>query len=99
MTSKIVTANSLRIGEVVYLDDKGGWSPWVDEARVSRTESDAEEMIGLAKKAHDAAIVVEPYLIDVTVDGGTVKPVRWREQIRASGPPVHPALGKQAVRR
>ena len=99
MTDKIVTANTLAIGEVVYLDAKGGWSPWIDDARVGKTDAEADEMIALAKKAADAAVVVEPYSIDVTLDAGRVKPVRWREQIRAGGPPVHPQLGKQAVRR
>ncbi len=99
MTNKITTANTLAVGEVVYLAKNGEWTLWVDEARVSATDAEADEMLAIAKKSADACIVVEPYLIDVTLDGKAVKPVRWREQIKAEGPPIHPHLGKQAVRR
>lgn len=99
MTSKIVTANTLAVGEVVYLTKDSEWTPWVDEAWVSATDAEADEMLAIAKTSADACVVVEPYLIDVTLDGKAVKPVRWREQIKAEGPPIHAHLGKQAMRR
>lgn len=99
MSQQVVTANTLAVGDVVYLASSGGWTGWIDEARVSASESDAEEMLALGKKAVGACLVVDPYLIDVTVDGGKIKPVRWREVIRSAGPPVQPHLGKQATRR
>ena len=99
MTSKIVTANTLAVGDVVYLAKDGAWTPWVDEAWIAAGEAEADEILAIAKRSADACVVVEPYLIDVTLDGKVVKPVRWREQIRAAGPPVHAHLGKQAMRR
>ena len=41
--------------------------------------------------------VVEPYVIDVVEEAGVVRPVRYREEIRAQGPPIHPAFGQQAA--
>ena len=45
----------------------------------------------------EAAIVVDPYAIKVTDEGGEIRPVRYRERIRAFGPPVHPEFAKQSV--
>jgi hypothetical protein len=39
---------------------------------------------------------VTPYLFDVVLDKGTVKPVREREIIRSLGPTIRTDLGKQA---
>ena len=41
-------------------------------------------------------VVVNPYLFDVRVEGGAVRPVKMRETIRAAGPTVHREHGKQA---
>jgi hypothetical protein len=45
-----------------------------------------------------ARVVVGPYLIDVAVEGGTIRPLHYREMIRARGPSVRPDLGKQGGR-
>jgi creatinine amidohydrolase/Fe(II)-dependent formamide hydrolase-like protein len=99
MTNQIVTANMLAVGSVTYLTKEGTWSGWVDDARVSGSEAEGAEMLALGKKAVAEGLVVDPYLIDIVLEGGKIKPVRWREQIRANGPPVHPQFGKQAERR
>jgi hypothetical protein len=39
---------------------------------------------------------VAPYLFEVRVTDGVIKPVKEREIIRAAGPTVHPHTGKQA---
>ena len=36
----------------------------------------------------DKCVVIDPYLIDVTDEGGTYKPTSIRESIRAFGPTV-----------
>lgn len=99
MTNQIVTANTLAVGHVTYLTKDGGWSGWVDDARISTSEADGAEMLALGKKAVADGLVVDPYLIDIVLEGAKIKPVRWREEIRAKGPPVHPQFGKQAERR
>jgi hypothetical protein len=98
MTAKIVTANRLTDGLVVYLDGAGGWSEWVGDARVAtRTEEEAA-LLEFAERPTQAVLVVGPYLMDVAADGGVPRPVSNREVIRAKGPTVRPDLGKQAAR-
>jgi hypothetical protein len=99
MALQIITANTLAVGDVTYLTKDGGWSGWVDDARIAETEAEGAEMLELGKKGVADGLVVDAYLIDITLEDGKIKPVRWREQIRANGPPVHPQFGKQAERR
>ena len=91
MTQKILTANRLTDGLVVYLGQDG----WTDRpADAARAENDAEAAV-LEDRARRAAAeneIADPYLIDVEND----RPLRWRETIRAAGPTVRTDLGYQA---
>jgi hypothetical protein len=87
--AKVVTANDLRNGLVVFLDPDGGWSVDIAAARVLQDGPDLDAAVAYAKAQDDARIIVEPYPIDVTVTGGVPVPVRLREKIRADrGPTV-----------
>ncbi|MFQ5953602.1 MAG: DUF2849 domain-containing protein [Kiloniellales bacterium] len=88
MTLKVVTANRLRDGLVVFLAEGDGWSLSLTDARVADEPEEAEAIMAVAEQAAVDRIVVGPYLIDVTADNGTVRPVRYRERIRASGGPT-----------
>jgi hypothetical protein len=91
---QVLTANRLKIGEVVYWN-KDGWVPRFDQAQIL---SDAEGETAL-KGAADWVLkceVVTPYLFEVRDRGGHSVPVKVREAIRAAGPTVRPDLGKQA---
>ncbi len=92
MTSKVVTANRLRDGLVVFLAEGDGWSLALADARVADGTQAAAAILAVAEQAADDRIVVEPYLIDVTADNGTVRPVRYRERIRADGGPTFDPL-------
>lgn len=96
MTAKVVTGNRLADGVVVYLDASGGWCERLAEARVAADEASAAEILGLAEQPAQAVRVVGPYLIDVIVEGDTVRAESRREAIRAAGPTVRRDLGKQA---
>ncbi len=96
---KALTANRLVDGEVVYLDEAGGWAPALAAARLI---ADGDKAAAQALEAQGAAwvakqIVVNPYLIDVAEDGGRITLKSAREIIRAKGPSVRPDLGKQAA--
>jgi len=99
MTTKAITANRLRDGFVVYLARDGGWSDWIDDARVAATDEEEAELLASAARAVADALVVNPYAIEVGDDGGAVRPLHIKEAIRARGPTSHPDFGKQAVRR
>ena len=95
MADKIVTANRLDDGLVVYLNG-AGWSERIDDAQVAGDDAAAERLLARAEGPGQAVRVVDPYLIEVTRAGGVPQPVRHREAIRARGPTVRPDLGKQA---
>ena len=96
MSDKVLTANHLLSGEVVFLSEGELWTPNIGEALIAESEEQESWLEKAGKRALDSQIVVEPYLIDVVHEGGRTEPVRLREQIRTLGPTVRPDLGKQA---
>jgi hypothetical protein len=93
---KVVTANRLLDGEVVWQGADGTWVELLSLARVLEGKDQVEEALELAAKSVANREVVEAYEMDVTQDEGRLVPVRLREIIRAAGPTTHPELGKQA---
>lgn len=93
---KVVTANALDTGWVVFLKADGGWTRDVAQAAVA---ADAEvatalEAQGQAAVAHN--LVIDAYLVEVKdVDGRRV-PVLLREAIRAAGGPTASTLHRMA---
>lgn len=91
---KIVSANHLLDGDVVYLDMSGRWTRRLNEAAVADSEEAADTL--LAQGAQPAE-VVGPYLVDVTLDqDGLPMPTHFRERFRDLGPTNRPDLGRQA---
>lgn len=81
---KLITANRLIDGVVVYRTAAGGWSPLLAEA--ARYDA-AQAPAALAAAALDVLAVVNPYL--VALDGADFnRRERVRERIRAEGPSV-----------
>lgn len=87
MTDKLITANHLADGLVVFLTAAGGWSYRLADARVI-PDAELDDALAHAKAQHEAQIVVDPYEIEATVEGGLPVPVRLRERIRAAGGPT-----------
>ena len=94
---KVMTANLLREGDVVYLSAKGSWSPWLRDAEMVEGAEGAARLEAAADKAVGERLVVGPYLMQVAKQSGWPRPVGTREKIRAKGPTTHPAFGKQAM--
>ena len=86
--AKVITANDLGDGLVVFLDQEHGWTHDIALARVVEDGPDLDEATAYAKAQHDARVVIEPYPIDVTVTGGVPVPQRLREKIRADRGPT-----------
>jgi hypothetical protein len=85
---KIVTANRLRNGEVVYLTPSGGWSTQIADGHAVDGAEQEDRLLASAARAEAELLIVVPYSMDVArVDGGLV-PVSQRERIRAEGPTV-----------
>ncbi len=83
-TPKIVTANDLRNGRVVYLTSDDRWADEFTEAEILTDEADAEMRLVFALGQSRA--VVGPYLADVVRTPEGAAPKHFRETFRATGP-------------
>ena len=92
-TPKIVTANALLEGDVVYLTADDTWTRRISEAELIDDEAHAE--IRLLDAEMRADEVVGPYLADAKLADDGPGPVHFREDFRARGPSNY-AHGKQS---
>lgn len=92
-TPKIVTANLLREGEVVYLTADDRWSAHHGEAELIDDEAHAQMRLLLA--AAQKQLVVGAYLADAKPGPKGPEPVHFREEFRTRGPSNY-NHGKQA---
>jgi len=97
---KIVTANDLRSGAVVWWDGQG-WSLHVDAAVDAGDTADA-----VIATEQAAQRVVSAYVVDAARDGAEVRPTHIKERVRALGPtcrldlslkPADPAAGNWVI--
>ena len=86
--AKVITANDLINGLVVFLAADGGWTVEIAQARVLDDGPDLDGAVAHAGSQADARVVVEPYPIDVAVADGVPVPARLREKIRAERGPT-----------
>lgn len=93
---KVITANRLLNGDVVWLGENGSWVERVTLARTFEGKDQVAEGLSIGQQAEKNQEVVGIYEMDVTVEDGVLVPVRFRERIRAAGPTTHPQFGKQA---
>ena len=84
----MIIANRLIDGRVVFMDDSGEWVNEIADGLLLAGKQDAAERLLTAQQAVEENMVVDPYLIDVSADGGRRRPVLVRERIRAFGPTV-----------
>ncbi|PPB81758.1 uncharacterized protein DUF2849 [Albidovulum inexpectatum] len=94
-TPKIVTANDLIEGDVVYLTADDRWSRLHEEAELIEDEAHAQLRLLFAQAQPDR--VVGPYLADALPGPNGPEPVHFREAFRTRGPSNYPH-GKQEAR-
>jgi hypothetical protein len=90
-TPKIITANALLEGDVIYLSATG-WTRTLSEAEILTDEADAE--LRLIEASAQTGQIVGAYLADIKEQNGIPTPVHFREDFRARGPSNY-AHGKQ----
>lgn len=83
-TPKIVTANALLEGDVVYLTADDRWSRLHGEAEL--IEDEAHAQLRLLKAEAQRQIVVGAYLADARTGPDGPEPVHFREAFRSRGP-------------
>jgi hypothetical protein len=91
-TPKVVTANRLREGDVVYLTADDAWSPHHHEAELIEDEDQGNAR--LAEAAKQSLYVVGAYLADARPGANGPEPTHFREEFRTRGPSNY-AHGKQ----
>ncbi len=92
-TPKIVTANLLREGDVVYLTADDQWSPRHGQAEL--IEDEAHAQMRLLHASAQKLVVVGAYLADAKPGPNGPEPTHFREEFRTRGPSNY-NHGKQA---
>ncbi len=83
-TPKVITANALIEGDVVYLTADDLWSRDLSEAEVLTDEADAD--LRLLQAQARAGEIVGAYLADVRPAPTGPEPTHFREDFRRKGP-------------
>lgn len=92
-TPKVVTANALIEGDVVYLTRDDRWTRHMSEAELITDE--AESQLRLLMAQAQTETVVGVYLAEVKAGANGPEPVHFREAFRRTGPSNY-RHGKQA---
>jgi hypothetical protein len=92
-TPKVVTANALLEGDVVYFTQADSWTRWLSEAELSDDEAHAQLRLLEAERQQDQ--IVGAYLADVKAGDNGPEPTHFREDFRRTGPSNY-FHGKQA---
>lgn len=83
-TPKVVTANHLLEGDVIYLTTSDEWSRNLSEAEVITDEAHAQ--VRLLDAQRQADVTVGAYLADVKQGDNGPEPTHFREDFRRTGP-------------
>lgn len=93
-TPKVLTANALLEGDVVYLTADDQWSRNLRDAEVLTDEAHAQLRLVEASARHSEVVGV--YLADVNVTEDGPAPKHFREDFRSTGPSNY-AHGKREL--
>jgi len=85
---KVISANRLADGIVVYAGRDGSWSEQLSQAKIFANKAEAEAGLLVAQNDAKRNLVVEPCVVEVTEDAGGLRAVTLREIIRARGPTI-----------
>jgi len=85
---QMIIASRLVDGRVVFMNADGAWVDSIEDGDLLRTAEECDRSLGLAMQAVADCVIVDPYLIEVTVGNGERQPAEAREAIRAFGPSV-----------
>ncbi|MHA1165161.1 MAG: DUF2849 domain-containing protein [Alphaproteobacteria bacterium] len=86
---RVLTANFLQDGIVVFLGPGGAWAPSLERALLAHSDDDVARLEALGGRAAEANLIIDPYLIEVEYAGSALSPVAFRERMRARGPSVN----------
>jgi sulfite reductase (NADPH) hemoprotein beta-component len=85
---KVISANRLADGIVVYAGRDGSWSERLSQAKIFASKAEAETGLLVAQNDAKRNLVVEPVVVEVAEDASGPRAVTLREIIRARGPTI-----------
>jgi hypothetical protein len=85
---KVISANRLADGIVVYAGRDGSWSERLSQATIFASKAEAEAGLLIAQNDAKRNLVVEPFVVEVVGDASGLRAVTLREAIRARGPTI-----------
>jgi len=85
---RILSANRLRDGIIVYLSSTGEWLPQIDAAAVFTSQEASDAALAKARADIAANLILDPVVVDVTEGPKGKRAVGLRNAIRALGPTV-----------
>ncbi len=94
-TPKVVTANDLLEGDVIYLTTSGNWTRDLRDAELITDEAEAQ--LRLLDAQSQPQIAVGAYLADAKAGEQGPEPTHFREDFRCTGPSNY-AHGKQEAK-
>jgi Protein of unknown function (DUF2849) len=85
---KVISANRLADGIVVYAGRGGAWVEHLNGALILAGIEEADAALSLAQNDVARNLIVEPFLVDITQDAAGLRPSTLRDSIRAHGPTI-----------
>ena len=95
-TARVITANRLLDGEVVYKAKGERWVTRVSQAELLNDDTQCQNALQWATQQEEQCVTTGAYVIDVFYHKGIV-PVSLRETIRSQGPTSEKWVGKQSA--
>ncbi len=86
--SRMIIANRLTDGLVVFFAAQGEWKTDIADGLVIEAQADEADRLTAAQRDELDCLIVDPQLIDVERVDGRLRPTAIREAIRAFGPTI-----------
>ena len=87
--SKVISANTLATGTVVFYGENGAWVDAIADATVFDDAPTAEAGLFEAKQDEAKALVVDAFIVDRSPGADGKTKMTLRDTIRAYGPTIH----------
>jgi sulfite reductase (NADPH) hemoprotein beta-component len=85
---KVISANDLADGTVVYFKSEGAWTKEITQAKTFTSDDEIAAGLALAKADEKRDLIVDPFAVDVLSKDGHLEAVSLRNAIRANGPTI-----------
>jgi hypothetical protein len=97
---KVISANRLADGIVVYAAPDGSWRTALDAAQIFEGEAEARDGLRAAQADAKRNLILDPFVVEVVRDDGGLRAATLRDAIRAQGPTIDftPWTGREPAR-